>query len=164
MRGPDESPEAPMSLYSAQVLPEWIDYNGHMSEAFYVLVFGYATDALLENIGADRQYRERTGSSVYTLEAHITYLKSAKVGEPLRIETRLLDLDHKRAHIFHAMHQTRRDDLLATEEALLMHVDMLSERSTPFPHQIHSRLEDFRQAHAGLPRPKRAGHSIAISH
>ncbi len=30
--------------YEGPVKPEWIDYNGHMSEAFYVLVFGYETD------------------------------------------------------------------------------------------------------------------------
>ena len=27
---------------------EWIDYNGHLSEPYYVLVFGHATDAVMD--------------------------------------------------------------------------------------------------------------------
>ncbi|EEE35651.1 conserved hypothetical protein [Rhodobacteraceae bacterium KLH11] len=26
--------------------PEWIDYNGHMQDAYYGLVFSYAVDAM----------------------------------------------------------------------------------------------------------------------
>ena len=32
------------------VRPEWIDYNGHLSEAYYVLVFGHATDAVMHRL------------------------------------------------------------------------------------------------------------------
>ena len=28
---------APLQLHESVVLPEWIDYNGHMNVAFYVL-------------------------------------------------------------------------------------------------------------------------------
>jgi acyl-CoA thioesterase FadM len=31
------------------VRPEWVDYNGHMSEAYYVLIFGDATDAFYDH-------------------------------------------------------------------------------------------------------------------
>ena len=31
----------PLRLYSAAtVLPQWVDYNGHMSESFYLYAFG----------------------------------------------------------------------------------------------------------------------------
>ena len=43
-----------LSLHAEPVRPEWIDYNGHLSEAYYVLVFGNATDALYEVHGAGR--------------------------------------------------------------------------------------------------------------
>uniref|UniRef100_UPI0018E587F0 thioesterase family protein n=1 Tax=Nocardiopsis sp. TNDT3 TaxID=2249354 RepID=UPI0018E587F0 len=55
--------------------PEWIDYNGHLSEAYYVLVFGFATDALMDRVGLDAAYRERSGRSLYTVEAHVRYLR-----------------------------------------------------------------------------------------
>jgi acyl-CoA thioesterase FadM len=46
------------------VLPEWVDYNGHMSEAFYVQAFGYTTDVLLDRIGLDAEGRERENVSI----------------------------------------------------------------------------------------------------
>ncbi len=52
-----------------------MDYNGHMSEAFYVLVFGYTTDALLDRIGLDTEGRERENVSIYTVEGHISYIE-----------------------------------------------------------------------------------------
>lgn len=60
-----------LPLFRETVRPEWIDYNGHMSEAFYVLVFGYATDALMEGTGMGPACRESTGCSMYTVESHI---------------------------------------------------------------------------------------------
>lgn len=163
MREPEETAfDSPLTLYGTEVKPEWIDYNGHMSEAVYVLVFGHTTDALLDCIGMDADYREKSGMSLYTLEAHVGYLREVREGEPLRVRTQLLDLDHKRAHLFHAMHHAERGELLATEEVLLIHVDMAANRSAPFAPEILSRLEAIREAHAILPKPKRAGRSIAI--
>src|SRR4028118_1415727 len=34
--------------YRAEVGPEWVDYNGHLNEAHYLLIFSRATDALLD--------------------------------------------------------------------------------------------------------------------
>jgi len=34
----------PLPLHTARVLPEWVDYNGHMTEFRYLHVFGDATD------------------------------------------------------------------------------------------------------------------------
>ena len=34
--------EKPLKLYSAKVHKDWIDYNGHMSESFYLYAFGDA--------------------------------------------------------------------------------------------------------------------------
>jgi len=60
----------PLRLYRTTVSPDWIDYNGHMSEAYYALVFGSATDAFYDLIGMDDAFRRATFTSVYTVEAH----------------------------------------------------------------------------------------------
>ena len=86
---------APLALHRAIVLPEWVDYNGHMTEASYVLVFGHATDAFFDYIGLDDATRRATHSSVYTLEAHINYLDEAHHGDRLAIATQLLAHDAK---------------------------------------------------------------------
>ncbi|MGY5799659.1 thioesterase family protein, partial [Rheinheimera faecalis] len=47
-------------------MPEWVDYNGHLRDAFYLLVFSYATDALMAHIGLDSQNRDASGHSLFT--------------------------------------------------------------------------------------------------
>lgn len=158
----DPSERAPLRLYETTVRPEWVDYNGHMSEAFYVLIFGYATNALLEEIGAGSDYRERTGNSVYTLEAHVSYVQEVAEGEPLTTTTQILEFDQKRLRVFHCMYHARSGELLATEELMLIHVDTAKARSASFDAGIHDRLEAFHKEHAQLPMPERAGRSIAL--
>ncbi len=105
---------APLHLYRDQVRADWIDYNGHMSEAFYVLTFGFATDAFLDFIGMDPAYRQSTGTSLYTVEAHICYLRELRFGTLLSFSTHLLGCDEKRVHLFHEMHNDAASELAAT--------------------------------------------------
>lgn len=153
---------APLRLYETAVLPEWVDYNGHMSEAFYALVFGYSTDALLEYAGMDSAFREESGLSVYTLESHIHYLREAAETEPLYVYTQLLDLDHKRVHLFHSMHRATDGELLSTGEYMLLNVDSSVPKSAPFDEKVRERLRDILQAHETLGTPEQAGSSIGL--
>ena len=47
--------EAPLQIHKGTVLPEWIDYNGHMNVAFYMLAFDQATDAFFDYLGMGEQ-------------------------------------------------------------------------------------------------------------
>ncbi len=165
MASAETSIKTPLRLHETEVKPEWVDYNGHMSEAFYVLVFGHTTDALLDYVGMNADYRERSQCSLYTLEAHISYLREAREAEPLRITTQLLDVDHKRVHVFHCMYHAGDGGLLATGELMLLHVDNTEPtgpRSAPFPEEVSVRLQEIEAAHDSLPRPEQAGRSIGI--
>lgn len=95
----------PLRLHRATVIPEWVDYNGHLSEAYYVLIFGHATDALLDAIGMDAAYRTRTGRSVYTVDARIRYLREVHQGEAVEIRTWIAGADRKRLLILHRMYR-----------------------------------------------------------
>ncbi len=48
---------AGIPIYATAVLPEWIDYNGHLRDAYYALIVSLATDALMDRIGLDAAYR-----------------------------------------------------------------------------------------------------------
>lgn len=153
---------APLCLYRTEIKPDWVDYNGHMNEAYYVLVFSHATDAFMDYAGQDAAYRARSNCSIYTLESHVVYLKEVSEGEAVRIETQLLGHDEKRYRLFHSMFRGDGGDLLATGEHMLLHVDMSGPRSAPFPQEVVDRLAAIRAAHAGLPVPKQAGRVIAL--
>jgi acyl-CoA thioester hydrolase len=156
------SSESPIPPYLDRVRPDWVDYNGHMSEAFYVLVFSDASDAFYDEIGLDAITRERSRSLVYALEAHVCYLNEVGEGAPLEVTTRVLDFDAKRAHVFHTMRHGAEGTLLATEELMLMHVDKTGPRATSFPLEVRELLRGLQEAQAAQPQPEQAGRVIGI--
>ncbi len=155
---PGDQVPAPLELYRCRVEPEWVDYNLHMGESFYLFAFGWASDALFRYVGIDEGYRE-AGHSFYTAESHITYRREAASGDPLRFTTQVLAVDEKRLHLFHAMLDDDGDEI-ATTEQMLLHVDTGSGRTTPTPPGTQRALEAIAAAHAALPRPTDAGRVI----
>lgn len=149
-------------VYEDTVRRQWIDYNGHMSEAFYVLVFGYTTDAFLDAVGLGQAYRSKQNVSAFTVEAHIRYLDQALQGEPLHVSALLTDCDAKKARIFHTMRRGRDGDVLATEEVLLLHVDTSSEKVRPFDEGIAGQLRELAQKHTAYARPVDLGRAISL--
>jgi carnitine 3-dehydrogenase len=146
--------DAPLRLHAVAVAPEWIDYNGHATESSYLAIFGDTTDALLRLIGL-----EAGGSGgFYTVETHICHLGQAFAGEQLQTTTQLLAHDEKRLHVFHSLY--RGEELIATGEHMLLHVDAATQRVAPAPPEVLARIERIAAAHASLPPPDRAGRAI----
>ncbi len=152
---------APLALYECRVLPEWVDYNGHMGESFYLYAFGWASDALFRYVGIDEQYRA-SGRSFYTVESHINYYREADLGEPLRFTTQLLDFDEKRLHFFHSMYHGDSDTLLSTTEQMLLHVDMTASAAAPIDRDVYAALNAIMRVHRALPRPEQVGRQMNI--
>jgi carnitine 3-dehydrogenase / betainyl-CoA thioesterase len=146
----------PLALHTAQVAPDWVDYNGHAHESRYLQVFGDTTDALLRHIGVDLD----RGSSYFTVETHLSHLGQARAEERLHTTTQILGHDEKRLHVFHALHRTTDQALLATAEQMLLHVDTESDRVRRAPPELLDRIARIAKAHAALPRPERAGRAV----
>ena len=153
---------APLDLHREAVRSEWIDYNGHMNVAYYVLAFDHATDAFYDYLGLDEAYRERTAGSTFTAEAHITYKREVVEGDVLRFTTQLLGFDDKRLHYIHHMYHAEKEFLAATSEWLALHVDLNRRRVVAMPAEIETRLQAVMASHRYLPVPPEAGRFIHI--
>ena len=105
-----------LCLYHGRVQAEWIDYNGHMNLAYYVLAFDYATDAFLDYLGLTEEFRARRQASTFAAEIHVNYLRELHRGDNFRISTQLLGYDHKRIHYFHRLYHAGEGWLAATNE------------------------------------------------
>jgi len=145
--------------YHTVVRPEWVDYNGHMSDFLYGHVFGQATDALYRSVGLDEAYRKK-GRMFYTAESHVRHVGEAKVNEPLYVTTQVLALDEKRFHMFHRLYRGRDNTLIATAEQMHLHVDTAAAKAIPMDQGLRAKLEALRQAHAALPVPDEAGNPV----
>ena len=153
-------------VHRETVQQDWIDYNGHMNLAYYVLVFDHATDAVQDLVGLDAAYREASGCSIFVVEAHVTYDNEVMLGEEMRIRSRVLDLDEKRLHLFHEMYAGDENDgegrLAATNELMILHVDLKTRRTAPFPEAVQENLRGMKNSQANWARPPQAGRRIEI--
>ena len=76
----------PVIEYRDIVRPEWIESNGHMNLAYYVVVFDLATDALYKALDIGDAYREASGNSCFTAETHTLYEREVRLGDKLSSE------------------------------------------------------------------------------
>ncbi|KZM43238.1 thioesterase [Marinomonas sp. SBI22] len=151
-----------INLFESPVLPEWIDYNGHMNDAYYVVAFSQAIDAFMLHIGLDKTFREEHCVSIYTLQSMVTYLKEVAEAEPIIIQGQLLESDNKKLRLFMTMYHGQTHDELATMETLLLHMDMQAHRAAPFLTQTQAFVDEIQAAHNLLDTPINAGKAIAI--
>jgi acyl-CoA thioester hydrolase len=152
----------PFELPAATVLPEWIDYNGHMNMAYYLLAFDLASDVLADKLGLDSAYKKRTNTATFAAETHINYKRELLEGDPLRFTGRVIACDAKRMHYWLEMFHGTQGYLAATTEFLILHVDMKVRRVTAMEPEQLARIEAVRDAHAALPLPAGIGHVMGV--
>lgn len=153
---------APLEWRRQTILSQWIDYNGHLNLAYYVLLFDQASDQFLDHLGLDADFRAAGAVSTFAAENHVCYLREVKEADSVRLTTQLLDYDEKRFHFFHRMHHADEGYLAATSELLALYVDMNHRRVTSMPPAVLQRLAETRRSHAALPAPEQAGRVIAV--
>jgi acyl-CoA thioester hydrolase len=139
------------SAWREPVQDAWIDYNGHLSEAYYVLVLGHATDAMMDAVGLNAEYRSANGASLYTVEAHIRYLDEVTAGTDLEVRSSIIGVTPKLLWIWHELWADGR--LRATEEVLGVHV--VAGASAPLPADVAARV-----GNACVAPPPEAGRRI----
>lgn len=154
--------ESPLCLYSGVVPLEWIDYNGHMNVAYYVLAFDHATDAFIDYLGMGQDYRERQQCSTFVVETHVNYQRELMAGDPMRITTQLLGFDSKRIHYFHRLYHAGKGFLSATTELMVIHVGLTERHSIAMPLPVLDRLSAVMAAHIQLPRPPQSGRVMGV--
>jgi acyl-CoA thioester hydrolase len=144
---------AGIPIYQTAIQPEWIDYNGHVRDAYYGLIVSVAIDALMDRVGLDEAYRSRSGCTIYTLEMHLNYLKEVHQSDLALVAVRIVALDQKRIHAAFEITRSGKPGVAATAEVMLLHVQRLGDTvsAAPFPPQVRAALAELQAASAGLP-------------
>ena len=131
-----------LPAYRATLKPDWIDYNGHLRDAYYGLIVSYAIDDIMDHLGLDTAYRTRTGCTLYTLEMHIHYLHEVKESDELEVHTSILDVDRKRFHAGCRFTCPSLNEPVATSDVMLLHVHQGEKpASAAFPPAIEEKLQ-----------------------
>ena len=114
----------PIRTATRQVPAEWIDYNGHMNVAFYVMAIDKALDEAFDELGMGVALVDSHRMGPMALVNQIHYLDELLEGQHYYCEFQILDGDHKRIHLFVTMHHVEKGTVAATYESLSMNVDL----------------------------------------
>lgn len=151
---------APLLLRDLKVSPDWVDYNGHMNDAAYALVFSRAGDRWMQHIALGPNEREASGYTLYTLQIMLHYFREVKQGAPLRVTAQLLEYDDKRARLWMELSSPLDGPAVAATEQLYLSVRQ--SRSAPWRDETRVRLAEMAQAHSALAVPPQAGRGISL--
>jgi acyl-CoA thioester hydrolase len=155
--------DAPFDCYRDVVRPEWIDANQHMNMGYYLVVFDLATDEFMRWVGLGPDHRRTHRVTTFCLEAHVTYHREVREGDPLRFTTQLLSHDAKRLHYIHCMFHAADGYLAATNELMSLHVALETRRGAAMAPDVLARLARIQDAHGRLPRPPQVGRVIGLN-
>lgn len=155
--------DAPLGCGRQTVEPGWVDYNGHMNVAYYVLAFDRAMDLVLDRLGIGLAYLEARHCSFFVLEAHICYLQELRLGDTVEIAFQMIGRDAKRVHCMLTMRHVETGRIAATSEQVMIHVALADRRSAPIPDDVAARLDVLAAAHAALPRPPQLGRAVGLA-
>lgn len=153
----------PGVLYRTRVGAEFVDYNGHMNDAAYAVVFSHSCDALMDSIGLDAAARKATGQTLYTIKMMLHYFWEVKEGAELEVTCQLLEHDAKRLRVWFEMRVSGADAPCAASEQLLLSVSQIGgPHAAPWSDPVRAALEDLARRQTGLPLPPEAGVGIRL--
>lgn len=139
-------------IYRTPIAPEWIDYNGHVRDAYYDLIASHAVDSLMDQLGIDARYREQTACTLYTVEAHTHYLREIGADDTVEVQVRILGADAKRIHTALELFCDGSPDAAASCELMLLHIRQSpTPRTAPFPEKIAAAIAELRRTTAAMP-------------
>ena len=152
----------PLKLWNGEVLPDWVDANRHMNDGYYAVAFGEASWRVQDHLGLHAEYRERTGGTLYSVEAHLTWARELALGQRLHIESLVLGVDAKRLRVFHRLFATDEGYAAATMDVMMLHVVQGEDgvRTGPFPDDVARHLDQVAREHAALGVPEEAGRAV----
>jgi acyl-CoA thioester hydrolase len=137
------------------VRPEWLDSNGHMNLAYYVVVFDRGADVWLDLAGLGAAHRAG-GHTVFAVETHTLYRRELQLGATMLVRTWLAASDAKRLHLAHEM--TSDGALVAMHEVLFVHVALATRRVVPLDPAAMARVAEL----SGEAQPDWLGRRVGL--
>ncbi|SDZ76403.1 thioesterase family protein [Rubrimonas cliftonensis] len=152
--------KGPFGGYRRAVPDDWLDYNGHLNEGFYVVAFSHASDLWMDAIGLDDAGRMRWSRSMFTVEAHVRYLAEVPAAAEISVATWIIGADDKRALAFSALYAGGAAAPAATHEALYLCVNTVTRRAGVWPAPVRAALDAMIETHRATPMPEGAGAAL----
>ena len=119
----------------------WIDYNGHLNMAAYLVIFDRAIDRLIEAVGLSAT--AGTDPTLFAASSKIDYRREIARGERLSCRTTVIGVYAKRVHTVQEL--LVGNDVRARCENLHVHVDRHGPKVVSFAADVTERLASMRE-------------------
>ena len=143
-----------MVVIKGTVRPEWVDYNGHMGDYAYTIVFTEAVDVLMDAIGLDAARRRDTGCTLRVSELRIAFLREFHEGDAYEVRLRILDRQPQSLRLFGQMIDAESGLDAALADQLLIYVNDEGPglgKACAIPEAIGLRIDQLHDRDAGAP-------------
>ena len=123
-------------LSKQKVIKDWVDYNGHMNVAYYVLIFDvYGGEILMSSFNMGEDSAKNTKKSTMVVESHITYNQELAEGDEVNVNLTYFDHDKKRLLYKLEMIHNEKKFLASTIEVLALYVDLDKRKASEFENE-----------------------------
>jgi len=119
-------------LKSQKITNDWVDYNGHMNMAYYVLIFDQAWEVALEKFKMGESAAKSQQRSTMVVETNTKYINEVKENEEVNINLIYFDHDKKRLHLKMEMNEKKTNKLSASMEWISLYIDLGKRKVTEF--------------------------------
>ena len=126
-----------------KIIKEWIDYNGHMNMAYYVLIFDQAWENILNKFQMGGENAEESKRTTMVVETRTTYDSEVKEGDEVDVYVSYFDHDKKRLHLKCEMYEKKTKKLSATMENLSLYIDLDKRKVTEFEDEKVKIMDEF---------------------
>ena len=133
----------PVHIDTRKIIKEWIDYNGHMNMAYYVLIFDQAWENILNKFQMGGENAEESKRTTMVVETRTTYDSEVKEGDEVEVYVSYFDHDKKRLHLKCEMYEKKTKKLSATMENLSLYIDLDKRKVTEFEDEKVKIMDEF---------------------
>ena len=126
-----------------KIIKEWIDYNGHMNMAYYVLIFDQAWENILNKFQMGGENAEESKRTTMVVETRTTYDSEVKEGDEVEVYVSYFDHDKKRLHLKCEMYEKKTKKLSATMENLSLYINLDKRKVTEFEDEKVKIMDEF---------------------
>jgi len=140
-----------LPAYTVQPVPvPFEDANGHLNVRHYTGIASEGLDESLVDLGIPQNWPAQ-GHACFSAEHHLTYLAELLTGDRISSRVRLLGRSERAAHALVYLLDDSHQRLSFVMEEILLHIDMETRRTAPWPQDIAAALDEQAALHSALP-------------
>ena len=153
---------APLPAYAEQPVPiAFEDVNGHLNVRHYTGIASEGLDEALVGVGIPQNWPAK-GHACFSAEHHLTYLAELRTGDRMSARVRLLGRAERAAHALVYLLDESHRRLSFVMEEILLHIDMETRRTAPWPEDVAAALDRRIADDATLPWEPDVSGSLAL--